>query len=275
MIEIKNLTVRFEDNLILDDVSCTIEKGKITSIIGKSGIGKSVLMKSVLGLIKTIEGEIYIDNISIKTRDKKELKGVKSKMAMLFQNSALFDSFDVFQNIAFPLIEHNLNIIPPPSPPTPQAIWGGQSENSPPSSPKHTSLGGRKSKMSFEEIREKVREMIALVNLPDIMEMYPADLSGGMRKRVALARAIIQEPEYLIYDEPTTGLDPITAKDIINLIEAIHHKLKMTSIIITHDKDCIKQLSEMMILIDNKKILFKNDIESFKTFENSIAKQFL
>ena len=237
MIEIKNLTVRFEGNVILDNVSCSIKKGKITSIIGKSGIGKSVLMKSVLGLIKNMEGEIYIDNISNMTRDKKELKLVKSKTAMLFQNSALFDSYDVFQNIAFPLVEHT--------------------------------------KLPFSEIQQRVKQMIALVNLPDIMDLYPADLSGGMRKRVALARAIIQEPEYLIYDEPTTGLDPITASDIINLIESIHKKLNMTSIIITHDKDCIKQLTERMILIDKKKVIFDDDFERFKDFENDTARAFL
>ncbi|MCL2063918.1 MAG: ATP-binding cassette domain-containing protein [Candidatus Cloacimonetes bacterium] len=236
MIEIQNLTVRFENKLILEEVSCNIIKGKITSIIGKSGIGKSVLMKSVLGLIKNIEGEIYVDNISIMTRDKRENKKVKAKMAMLFQNSALFDSFDVYQNIAFPLSEHT--------------------------------------KMSYSEIKEKVKEMIRLVNLPDILELYPSDLSGGMRKRVALARAIIQEPEYLIYDEPTTGLDPITAKEIINLIESIHKKLEMTSIVITHDKDCIEQLTEQIIMIDNKKIIFSDEFKKFKEFEHPTAREF-
>ena len=205
MIEIKNLTVKFDNKVILDNFSATIEKGKITCIIGRSGAGKSVLMKSVLGLIKNIEGDIFIDNISIFNAD----KTLKSKMAMVFQNSALFDSYDVFQNIAFPLIEHK--------------------------------------KMPLFDIKQKVKEMISLVKLPDVEKLYPSELSGGMRKRVALARAIIQEPDYLIYDEPTTGLDPITGDEIINLIENIHTKLKTTSIIISHDKDCIDRLAQNII----------------------------
>ena len=237
MIEIKNLSVSFDNNLILDNVSCNIEKGIITTVIGKSGIGKSVLMKAVLGLLKEMNGDILIDNISIHTRNKQERKYIKSKMAMLFQNSALFDSFDIFQNIAFPLYEQK--------------------------------------KMSYIQMKNKVSEMITLVNLPDILHLYPADLSGGMRKRVALARAIIQEPEYIIYDEPTTGLDPITGKEIINLIESIQEKLQMTSIVITHDKDCIKQLSNRLILLDNKTIIYNNDFRKFKDFDNELAKSFL
>ena len=237
MIDIQNLTVIFDEHIILDNVSTSIENRKITSIIGKSGAGKSVMMKSVMGLVKNIYGDIKIDNVSIMTSNKNDLRKIKSKMAMLFQNSALFDSFDVFQNIAFPLVEHT--------------------------------------KKHINDIRKIVEEMVDLVNLPDILNLYPADLSGGMRKRVALARAIIQEPEYIIYDEPTTGLDPITAKDIINLIKSIHKKLNMTSIVITHDKDCIKQLSERVILIDNKSIIFDDDFQKFSLFENNVAKAFL
>ncbi|MCL2065540.1 MAG: ATP-binding cassette domain-containing protein [Candidatus Cloacimonetes bacterium] len=212
MIEINNLTVQFDDTIVLKNVSTRIESEKMTCIIGRSGAGKSVLMKTVLGLINYTEGEILIDGFSIKNSDKK----IKSKMAMVFQNSALFDSFNVFQNIAFPLQEHK--------------------------------------KMSYLEIKNKVDEMIDLVKLPYIHELYPSDLSGGMRKRVALARAIVQEPKYLIYDEPTTGLDPITGGEIINLIETIHKKIGMTSIIITHDKDCINQLAEIKLEVSNNNV---------------------
>jgi len=237
MIEIKNITVTFDDKLVLEDISCDIEKQKITSIIGRSGEGKSVLMKTVLGLIKPRFGDIIIDDISIFTQNKQELKTVKSKTAMLFQNSALFDSMDVFQNIGFPLFEHT--------------------------------------KLPLEEIQERVLELLSLVDLSkETMNKYPSELSGGMRKRVALARAMIQEPEYLIYDEPTTGLDPITAKEITNLIGKIHDKLGMTSIIITHESDVIKKLSENLIMIDSKQIIFKGDLAGFNNFAHPIAEAF-
>ena len=207
MIEIKNLTVRFDDKIVLNNISLIIEKGIITCIIGRSGVGKSVLMKSVLGLIPYEAGEIFIDNQTIND----SRRGIKSRMAMVFQNSALFDSFNVFQNIAFPLLEHK--------------------------------------NLPFNYVKEKVDQMLSLVKLSDIHDLFPADLSGGMKKRVALARAIIQEPEYLIYDEPTTGLDPETADEIISLIESIHQKIQMTSIIITHDKECINRLGEKIITL--------------------------
>ena len=232
MITVENLTVKFEDKLVLDNVSCQIEKGKITSIIGKSGMGKSVLMKAVLGLINFNSGEIYVDNLSTKT----EIDKVRKKTAILFQNSALFDSLTVFQNISFPLFEHT--------------------------------------KLSYDRIREKVETIIALVNLPDILEEFPAQLSGGMRKRVALARAIIQEPEYLIYDEPTTGLDPVTGDDIIHLIAKIHQALGRTSIVITHDSECIKTLTENLIMIDNKDIIFCDNFQKFMEFEHPTAMSF-
>ena len=232
VITVNDLTVKFEDKMVLDNVSCQIDKGKITSIIGKSGMGKSVLMKTVLGLLSYSAGEIYVDHLNIKT----DLEKVRKKTAILFQNSALFDSLTVFQNISFPLFEHT--------------------------------------KLSYHRIRDKVEETVTLVNLPDILEAFPSELSGGMRKRVALARAIIQEPEYLIYDEPTTGLDPVTGDDIINLIAEIHKALGRTSIVITHDAECIKTLTENLIMIDNKKIIFCDSFDKFMQFEHPTANAF-
>jgi phospholipid/cholesterol/gamma-HCH transport system ATP-binding protein len=232
MISVKNLSVSFDTKLVLDDVSCEIETQKITSIIGKSGIGKSVLMKAVLNLIPYQNGDIYVDGISTET----ELPKVRKKMAMLFQNSALFDSLNIFQNISFPLFEHT--------------------------------------KMTYTEIYEKVVETIKMVSLPDILDAYPSELSGGMRKRAALARAIIQEPEYLIYDEPTTGLDPITGDGIIHMIGSIHRKLGMTSIVITHDPECIKTLSDNLIMIDDQKIIWCDTFEKFKSFDHPTANSF-
>jgi len=232
MIQVRDLTVRFENKVVLDNVSCDIPTEMITSIIGKSGMGKSVLMKAVMSLLPYQSGDITIDHLSTKT----DLKTIRKKMAMLFQNSALFDSMNIFQNIGFPLFEHT--------------------------------------KMPYDEIRSEVRRMIDLVKLPDIMKLYPAELSGGMRKRVALARAIIQKPEYLIYDEPTTGLDPITAEEIIHLIGSIHRELSMTSIIITHDPECIKTLTENLIIVDEQKIIYSDSFEHFMTFTHPTGVKF-
>ena len=237
MIEIQNLTVSFEENIVLDDISCKINKNFLTTIIGKSGTGKSVLMKTVLGLIKPITGTIFIDTISVNEKNKNLLKERKRKMAMLFQSSALFDSMTVFQNVAFPLYEHK--------------------------------------KLPFYEIKDKVIEVLNLVNLSeDILDLYPSDLSGGMRKRVALARAIIEEPEYLIYDEPTTGLDPVTAEEIIKLINRLHKKLAMTSIVITHDPECIKAITQRLIMLDSGKIIFDDEFSKFVECEHRSAKSF-
>lgn len=237
MIKINNLTVSFENKLILDDISVTIKKNNLTSIIGKSGSGKSVLMKTVLGLIKPDSGEIFIDNLRVCKLEKSERKEIRKSMAMLFQNSALFDSMNVFQNVSFPLYEH--------------------------------------SNLEYPEILKKVKDTLDMVNLREILELYPSDLSGGMRKRVALARAIIQKPQYLIYDEPTTGLDPVTSDEIINLIGNLHKSLDMSSIVITHDPECIKQLTEDLIMIDDKKVIFQGSLEDFHYIDNKTAKSFI
>lgn len=237
MINVKNLSIRFDDTLVLDGISADIKKNIITSIIGKSGSGKSVFIKTIMGLLKANSGEIFIDNVNINNIPKKVRKDIQKKLSMVFQNSALFDSLNVFQNVSFPLYEHT--------------------------------------KLNDKEIIEKVNYTLSLVNLTDILEVYPSDLSGGMKKRVALARAIIQEPDYIIYDEPTTGLDPITADEIINLIKDIHSTLKMSSIIITHDPECIKQLTENLIMIDNKKIIFQGTLNDFHQIDHPTAKAFI
>ncbi len=237
MIKVKNLTVKFEDNIILDNVSADIHKNKLTSIIGKSGSGKSVFMKTIIGLLKASEGDVFIDDLHLKSLSKQHKKEIQKRISMVFQNSALFDSLNIFQNVSFPLYEH-------------------------------TSL-------NYKDILEKVNYTLELVNLKNILDLYPSDLSGGMRKRVALARAIIQEPDYIIYDEPTTGLDPVTSDEIINLIGNIHKSLKMSSIVITHDPECIKQLTEDLIMIDNKKIIFQGTLEEFHYVEHPVAKSFI
>ena len=237
MIEIKNLTVAFGDKIILEKINMRISEGQTTIIVGESGSGKSVLAKTIFGLIQPLNGKIFIDNIDLFSLKNKELYEIRKKMAMLFQGSALLDSLNVFQNVALPLVEH-------------------------------TSL-------TKKEIIEKVKDTLAIVGLPNVLEKMPAELSGGMKKRVALARAVILEPKYIIYDEPTTGLDPNIAGEIINLMVNLQKKIKLTSIVITHDLNCIEKMAEKIVMIDRKNIIFDGNYSDFKDSEKDEIKRFL
>ena len=237
MIKIKNLTVSFDDQTILENINLTIPENEITVIVGESGCGKTVLMKTVEGLYQPDAGEILIDDKEIFSLKRKEVQKIRQQMAMLFQNSALFDSMNIFQNVALPLYEH--------------------------------------SKKTDAEIREIVEQKLRLVGLENILIKMPSNLSGGMKKRVALARAIILEPKYIIYDEPTTGLDPSIASDIIGLIRRIHKTLQITSIVITHDLECIKKINGKMVMINDRKIIFDGNYSDFKNAERKEIKRFL
>ena len=237
MIEIKNLTVAFGDKTILEKINMRISEGQATIIVGESGSGKSVLAKTIFGLIQPLNGKIFIDNVDLFSLKNKELYEIRKKMAMLFQGSALLDSLNVFQNVALPLVEH-------------------------------TSL-------TKKEIIEKVKDTLAIVGLPNVLEKMPAELSGGMKKRVALARAVILEPKYIIYDEPTTGLDPNIAGEIINLMVNLQKKIKLTSIVITHDLNCIEKMAEKIVMIDRKNIIFDGNYSDFKDSEKDEIKRFL
>ena len=237
MIEIKNLSISFGDQEILKNIDFTILENRITIIVGQSGTGKSVLMKCIEGLIEPVEGSIIVDEKNIFTLSKLELNETRKKMAMLFQGSALLDSLNVYQNVALPLIEH-------------------------------TSL-------SEIEILKEVKEKLELVGLKDVLSKMPSELSGGMKKRVALARAIILKPKYIIYDEPTTGLDPIIANEISNLILKLQNQYNIASIIITHDMDCIRKIKGHIMMIHNKKIDFDGTFDDFNSDEREIIKKFV
>jgi len=237
MIEIKDLSISFGDQQILQNVDLTIQENKITIIVGQSGTGKSVLMKCIEGLIKPDSGSIYIDDKELFKLNDTELNETRKSMAMLFQGSALLDSMNVYQNIALPLFEHT--------------------------------------DLSETEILAEVKEKLELVGLKDILFKMPSELSGGMKKRVALARAIILKPKYIIYDEPTTGLDPIIAEEISNLILKLHHQYNVTSIIITHDLDCINKIKGQIAMIHNKNIVFDGTFDKFINDERKIVKGFL
>jgi phospholipid/cholesterol/gamma-HCH transport system ATP-binding protein len=223
MIEIKNLTVGFGNVIVLDNINLIIPNDKITVIIGRSGSGKSVLMKTVEGLFPPLVGQVLINGVNIHSIKGDELLNTRRLLAMLFQGAALFDSLNVFQNVALPLVEHT----------------------------------GK----SLDEINILVEEKLKMVGLTDVMQKMPSELSGGMRKRIALARAIILEPEYVIYDEPTTGLDPVSSKEIIDLILYLQKACNISSIIITHDLDCIKRTGENIAMLHGTKLIFNGSYD--------------
>lgn len=237
MIEIKNLSVKFDGIYILKDFNLKIPEERITVIAGRSGSGKTVLMKTVEGLIRPSSGTVIVDGIDIFNVNDTTLNEIRKKMALLFQSSALFDSLNVFQNIAFPLVEHT----------------------------DYTS----------EEIATLVDEKLSLVGLNNIHQKMPSELSGGMKKRAALARAIVMSPKYIIYDEPTTGLDPLIADDIINLILSLNQKYQHTSIIITHDVHCIAKTADHIVVIDDGAIKFEGDYEQLKQTKDPYCHQFV
>ncbi len=236
MIKIENLAVRFNNDIVLDGVNLVIPQGEITQILGQSGCGKSVLMKTVEALHKPFRGSIHIDGTDIFSLNRVELNKFRTRIAMLFQGGALLDSLNVYQNVALPIKEHT--------------------------------------KKNETEIMEIVVKNLKLVGLSNILNKMPSELSGGMKKRVAIARAISLNPEYIIYDEPTTGLDPMMADDITELILDMHKQRKITTVVITHDQNCINKLKGNISLIHDKKIIFDGTFKDFKNADNQIVRSF-
>lgn len=252
MIIVKNLCKAFGENLILQNVDLEIEKGKTTCIIGKSGSGKSVLIKNIVGLLKPDKGTILVDDKDIPDLERKDLFKIREKMGYVFQGAALFDSFSVFENVILSLYER----------------------------------GVRDDKYLEEEA---LRVLSAVQLLPDKKEVgdgefqkewkllrnkMPSDLSGGMRKRVGLARALVGKPEYIFYDEPTTGLDPVTSEQIDNLILAIQKKLNVTSIVITHDLFSVYRIADKVAMLHNTEKIFDGTVDEFKNSEILPVKEF-
>ena len=236
MIEVRELSVAFKGERVLHNINLTIPEGKRTIIAGKSGSGKSVLIKTVEGIIKPSEGTVFIDGVDIFSISVKHLNSIRQKMSLLFQSSALFDSMNIFQNVAFPLVEHK--------------------------------------KYPKEEVIHLVTEKLQLVGLQNVLPKMPSELSGGMKKRAALARAIITEPKYIFYDEPTTGLDPQISHDIVSLILELQETLNHTAVIITHDVKCIQRTADNVVILEDGKILFDGSYESFLQCDRQCCKQF-
>lgn len=237
MIEIKNLHKRFDGEVVLSGVNLTISDGDTLVIIGKSGCGKTVLLKHLIGLLKPDEGEIRIDGTDITKVKRKKLYEVRKKFGMLFQNNALFDSMTVEENIGLPLREHT--------------------------------------RLSDEDIRRTVEAKLKLVGLEQIESLKPAELSGGMQKRVALARALVMKPLYILFDEPTTGVDPVMANRINDLIVDIQQKLKTTFITVTHDIMSAFKIGNTFAMLADGKIIFKGTKKRLKENRDPRVKEFL
>ena len=237
MIEVRDLHKSFGPQRVLNGVNLKIEKGESVVIIGRSGGGKSILLKHLIGLLSPDAGEVLIDEESIGRLNERQLLRVRKKFGMLFQGAALFDSMTVEENVAFPL------------------------------------RGERK--WSAEEISQKVREALQMVELPGIEQKKPAALSGGMRKRVGLARAIVYQPEFLLYDEPTTGLDPIVADSIDRLIVCIRDQLKVTSVAVTHDMRSAARIGQRILMLHQGRIHATGTPEEILKSADPILHQFV
>ncbi|MBK7134219.1 MAG: ATP-binding cassette domain-containing protein [Bacteroidales bacterium] len=245
MIRVQNLHKSFNGKIVLEDISVTFETGKTNLIIGRSGSGKTVLLKSIVGLLEINSGEIWFEDVLFNKLDFKDKKIIRSEMGMLFQGSALFDSLTVEQNVRFPLDMFT--------------------------------------DKTLEEKNERVNTCLNRVNIINSNKLYPAELSGGMKKRVAIARAISLNPKYLFCDEPNSGLDPITAILIDELIKELTEEYAMTTIVNTHDMNSVMEIGEKIVFISdgkkcwegNKNEILISDCEPLNdfVFANSLAKK--
>jgi phospholipid/cholesterol/gamma-HCH transport system ATP-binding protein len=237
LIEIKNIHKAFNSHKVLSGVNLSIQKGESMVVLGGSGTGKSVLLKIVMGLLKADEGEVFIDGQEITHLKEEALGEIRKKFGMLFQGAALFDSLSVWENVGFGLLEHT--------------------------------------RLSRKEVRKVVSEKLAMVGLKDIEDKMPAELSGGMKKRVGLARAIAMDPQIILYDEPTTGLDPIMADVINELIIKLKKEINATSIAITHDMTSAYKIGDKLALLYLGTIHQIGTPEEIKNSEDPVVHQFV
>ncbi|MDD4956433.1 MAG: ABC transporter ATP-binding protein [Candidatus Omnitrophica bacterium] len=237
MIEIRNVSKSFGGRKVLDGLDLTINTGESMVIIGRSGCGKSVLLKHIIGLLKPDEGQILIDGVDIAGLDSRELNEMRMKFGMLFQGAALFDSLTVFENVGFRHLEYT--------------------------------------SFPVEHIEKRVNECLAMVGLRGINHVKPAELSGGMRKRVGLARAVCMPPEIMLFDEPTTGVDPITGDIINGLIRDLHEGMKVTSVTVTHDMKSAYRVADRIAMLYGKRIIAVGTPDEIKNSDNELVRQFI
>ena len=237
IIRLVNISKSFDSQRVLDDVTLDIKRGQITVIVGPSGTGKSVLLKHIVGLLQPDRGQVWFDDQQIDQLSEARLINVRMKIGYLFQMGALFDSMTVEQNICFPLIEHT-------------ALDGG-------------------------ERTSRCRRVLDLVGLAGIEAKMPAELSGGQRKRVALARAVVLEPRVVLYDEPTTGLDPIRGDVINELIVSLSKRLGITSVVVTHDMVSANKIADRLVMLYDGRIIADGDPETFSKTANEYVQRFI
>lgn len=237
MIEVRDLKKSFGPQPILDGVTFGIEKGEALVIIGRSGGGKSVLLKHIIGLLQPDAGQVVIDGEDITRMNERELIRVRSKFGMVFQGAALFDSMNVAENVGFAF--------------------------------------RRQKKFTEKEIALKVSEALDMVELSNVEHKRPSELSGGMRKRVGLARAIIYHPEIVLYDEPTTGLDPIVSDSIDKLIMRVTERLKVTTVVVTHDMRTARRVGHRIALLHNKRIYVTGPPKDIFGSTDPVVRQFI
>ena len=236
MVKINDLCKSFDDLVVLNGVSLNVEMGQNMVVFGRSGTGKSVLLKCLMRLMIPDSGEIFIKDKNVLNLNPKELNDLRKDIGFLFQGSALYDSMSVRENLEFPLIR-NFNL-------------------------------------EQDEIKDRIHRVLEAVDLSDAIDKMPSELSGGMRKRIGLARSIITKPKLMLYDEPTTGLDPITSKEISTLIVDLQHAFKMTSIVVTHDVLCAKIIADCAIVLEGGHIIHEGTIEELLTAEDPFLKNF-
>lgn len=236
LVEVKDVYKSFGDQSVLAGVSLEVTESQNLVIFGKSGTGKSVLLKCMVGLLTPDKGSISINGIDVLNIPLKQMNELRKNIGFLFQSAALYDSMSVRENLAFPLIR-NFNF-------------------------------------TQKEVTKKVERALDMVSLSHAIDKMPSELSGGMRKRVGLARSIITEPMLMLYDEPTTGLDPITTKEISKLIRDLQKELKMTSIAVTHDLICAQIIADSVIVLNDGVILFEGDLNTLTSLDDPFLKNF-
>ncbi|HIJ56258.1 MAG TPA: ABC transporter ATP-binding protein [Deltaproteobacteria bacterium] len=237
MIRLSNICKSFNDQVVLDQLNLTVEPEKITVIIGQSGCGKSVLLKHMIALIRPDSGQVIVDGEDITSLDEKGLNQTRKKFGMLFQDAALFDSMTVGDNVAFPLREHT--------------------------------------RLSEKDIEEVVFEKLKLVGLTESFHKMPSELSGGMRKRVGLARAIALDPKIILFDEPTTGLDPIMKDAIDGLIMKTQELTQATCVVISHDIDSAFKIANKLAMLSDGRIVESGTPEEFQASKNPVVVNFI
>jgi phospholipid/cholesterol/gamma-HCH transport system ATP-binding protein len=239
MIELHGISKRFVDNIVLDKVDFTVKDGETMALLGPSGVGKSVLLKTIIGLIKPDVGEVVVDGRNVARLSRKELAELRSRIGYVFQNGALFDSMDVGENIRLGITNEDLY-------------------------------------HDDEYCANRVKECLRLVNLqPEVAAKFPGELSGGMRKRVGIARAIAGKPKYLLYDEPTSGLDPVNADVIDSLVERLQQELGVTSVEVTHDVRGAFRVADRIALLWQGKIRAVGTPEEILASKDAAVQQFL